>query len=93
MSDSTGKWLRQVATEIRAQGINGWGNTCEQAADDYDALAARLAEATRLLVAVEQVDHLSELPMDEIRGFIDAARASVTRSGPMSIFLSGLKAR
>ncbi|MEO0437906.1 MAG: hypothetical protein AAF098_13455 [Pseudomonadota bacterium] len=27
------KWLRQAAEEIREDGHNGWGNTCEQAAD------------------------------------------------------------
>lgn len=38
---SHSKWLRQAADEIRAEGHAGWGNTCEQAADAYDSLAAQ----------------------------------------------------
>lgn len=50
--NSHAKWLRQAATEIRAEGHNGWGNTCEQAAEEIDRLStegARLREALRLL--------------------------------------------
>ena len=50
---STAKWLRQAAEEIRREGHNGWGNTCEQAADDHDALRA---EVERLQVALSDAE-------------------------------------
>ncbi|CAK0777827.1 hypothetical protein CCP3SC15_580026 [Gammaproteobacteria bacterium] len=48
--NTTSKWLRQVAEEIRSEQHNGWGNTVEQAADDFDALAARLAEYENVII-------------------------------------------
>lgn len=46
MSD-TSKSLRKAADEIENEGHLGWGNTCRWAADEFDALASRLAEAER----------------------------------------------
>jgi hypothetical protein len=36
------KWLRQAAEEIAAEGHAGWGNTCEQAADQIAELQAEV---------------------------------------------------
>jgi hypothetical protein len=38
------KWLRQAAEEIRREGHYGWGNTCEQAADEIKRLESELAK-------------------------------------------------
>lgn len=35
--ESHAKWLRMAADEIRRENHDGWGNTCEQAADAIDA--------------------------------------------------------
>lgn len=48
MSD-TSKSLRKAADEIENEGHLGWGNTCRWAADEFDALRSRLAEAEALL--------------------------------------------
>lgn len=41
--------MRRTATEIREEGALGWGNACEQAADEIDRLQAALDEARELL--------------------------------------------
>lgn len=43
------KWLRQAAEEIRREGHNGWGNTCEQAADEIASLQKRVIELEKAL--------------------------------------------
>jgi hypothetical protein len=35
------KWLREAAEQIAKAGHNGWGNTCEGAAEHIDELAAQ----------------------------------------------------
>jgi hypothetical protein len=52
---STEKWLLEMATEIAKEGHCGWANTCQQAADDFAALTADLAEARQVLEAI--ADH------------------------------------
>jgi hypothetical protein len=47
--NSHAKWLRQTADEIRAEGHNGWGNTCEQAADEIKRLQAEIEVLTEVL--------------------------------------------
>ena len=49
MSKQTAKWLRQVAEEIRKENHAGWGNTCEMAADEVDAMQARIDALTKAL--------------------------------------------
>jgi hypothetical protein len=34
--------LRNAAREIRAAGINGWGNACEDGADEIERLVAHV---------------------------------------------------
>jgi hypothetical protein len=46
----TSKGLRDAAAEIRAENHSGWGNLCEQAADELDAMEAS-ARFDRELVA------------------------------------------
>lgn len=45
MADTHAKWLRQAAEQIAAEGHNGWGNTCQDAAEHIATLRAQLAEA------------------------------------------------
>jgi hypothetical protein len=42
--------LRQAAEEIRAAGLNGWGNTCEQAAARIAGLEAELERVKRAAI-------------------------------------------
>lgn len=44
--------LRKAAAEIRTEGHNGWGNTCEWAADE---IASSQAEIERLKAALSKV--------------------------------------
>lgn len=45
--------LLQAAAEIRAEGHNGWGNACADAAEH---IAASRAEVERLRAALQQAD-------------------------------------
>ena len=44
MSNPNPEWLRKAAEQIRDAGHAGWGNTCEQAAENIEKLEAQLAE-------------------------------------------------
>ena len=46
------KWLRQVAKEIAAAGHNGWGNTCTDAADAFEALERKCAAQREALESI-----------------------------------------
>jgi hypothetical protein len=38
MDNCHAKWLRTMVIPMRAEGHTAWANTCEQAADEIDAL-------------------------------------------------------
>lgn len=45
--EAQSKWLRKAAAEIAAEGHDGWGNTCLQAADVIDTHHAEIAGAVK----------------------------------------------
>ena len=80
MGNSHAKWLRQAAAEIAKEGHNGWGNTCDQAADEIDRLCSALT-ASELRVQELKAAHREEIKdmqkefRDEIRLAVSEARA------------------
>ncbi len=59
------KWLRQAAKEIAAEGHNGWGNTCTDAADEIERLEAHGAmNATKLARYIADNTRLRDAAME-----------------------------
>jgi hypothetical protein len=55
------EWLRQAAKQIREKGLNGWGNTCSDAADHLEAVQAERDElAARCAVLAEALKTTTE---------------------------------
>lgn len=91
--NSHAKWLRQAADEIRDEGHAGWGNTCEQGADEIERLTAevtRLSEAMKeshTLVPTTWLDELlsgpNKLPFDgdgwQLEAILRAVKVRIER--------------
>ncbi len=92
--NSHAKWLREAAKEIAAEGHNGWGNTCTDAADEIERLTTEGSELQEQIDSLQQRVHLcagydalsAELDSLEKRhtDAVDAWNREIDRNAPLT---------